>query len=82
MALPGGADMVVTPAKTGVAAAVPDSLFDALWTRYQANREVSKATPYVAEAEHFARRALQNIALSYLMLSGKPQVLAAALSQL
>ena len=58
-----------------------DSLFDALWTRYQANREVSKATPYVAEAEHFARRALQNIALSYLMLSGKPQVLAAALEQ-
>ncbi|CAM5332439.1 aminopeptidase N [Pseudomonas fragi] len=58
-----------------------DSLFDALWTRYQANREVSKTTPYVAEAEHFARRALQNIALSYLMLSGKPQVLAAALEQ-
>ncbi|WP_146540944.1 aminopeptidase N [Pseudomonas bubulae] len=58
-----------------------DSLFDALWTRYQANREVSKATPYVAEAEHFARRALQNIALSYLMLSGKQQVLAAALEQ-
>ena len=58
-----------------------DSLFDALWTRYQANREVSKATPYVAEAEHFACRALQNIALSYLMLSGKPQVLAAALEQ-
>ncbi|MCK6253904.1 aminopeptidase N [Pseudomonas fragi] len=58
-----------------------DSLFDALWARYQANREVSKATPYVAEAEHFARRALQNIALSYLMLSGKPQVLAAALEQ-
>lgn len=58
-----------------------DSLFDALWARYEANREVSKATPYVAEAEHFARRALQNIALSYLMLSGKPQVLAAALEQ-
>lgn len=58
-----------------------DSLFDALWARYQANREVSKATPYVAEAEHFARRALQNIALSYLILSGKPQVLAAALEQ-
>ena len=58
-----------------------DSLFDALWARYQANRAVSKATPYVAEAEHFARRALQNIALSYLMLSGKPQVLAAALEQ-
>ena len=58
-----------------------DSLFDALWARYQANRKVSKTTPYVAEAEHFARRALQNIALSYLMLSGKPQVLAAALEQ-
>ena len=58
-----------------------DSLFDALWARYQANREVSKTTPYVAEAEHFARRALQNIALSYLILSGKPQVLAAALEQ-
>ena len=58
-----------------------DSLFDGLWARYQANREVSRVTPYVAEAEHFARRALQNIALSYLMLSGKPQVLAAALEQ-
>jgi len=58
-----------------------ESLFDGLWARYQANREVSKVTPYVAEAEHFARRALQNIALSYLMLSGKPQVLAAALEQ-
>lgn len=58
-----------------------DSLFDALWARYQANRELSKRTPYIAAAEHFARRSLQNIALSYLMLSGKPQVLAAALEQ-
>jgi len=58
-----------------------DSLFDGLWARYTANRQVSKATPYVAEAEHFARRALQNIALSYLMLSEKPQVLAATLEQ-
>ena len=58
-----------------------DSLFDDLWSRYQANRAVSKVTPYVAEAEHFARRALQNIALSYLMLTGKPDVLAAALEQ-
>ena len=58
-----------------------ESLHEALWARYQANREVSKATPYVAQAEHFARRALQNIALSYLMLTGKPQVLAAALEQ-
>ncbi|WP_426141707.1 aminopeptidase N [Pseudomonas sp. DWP3-1-2] len=58
-----------------------NSLFDALWTRYTTNREVSKATPYMAEAEHFARRALQNIALSYLMLSEKPEVLAATIEQ-
>ncbi|WP_122847672.1 aminopeptidase N [Pseudomonas viridiflava] len=58
-----------------------NSLFDGLWARYQANRDISKVTPYVAEAEHFARRALQNIALSYLMLSGKPQVLTATIDQ-
>ena len=58
-----------------------DSLFDELWARYQANREVSKVTPYVAEDEHFARRRLQNIALSYLSLSGKPEVVAATLEQ-
>jgi len=56
-------------------------LFDALWARYQANREVSRSTAYVASAEHFARRSLQNIALSYLMQSGKPQVLEATLEQ-
>lgn len=59
-----------------------DALFDLLWQRYQANRELSRGTAYVAEAEHFARRSLQNIALSYLMLSGKPEVLAACLEQL
>ncbi len=58
-----------------------DSLFNGLWQRYTANRQVSKATPYVPEAEHFARRALQNIALSYLMLSEKPEVLAATIEQ-
>ncbi|NAT26056.1 DUF3458 domain-containing protein, partial [Pseudomonas syringae] len=58
-----------------------DGLFDSLLTRYKANRELSKATPYVAESAHFARRALQNIALSYLMLSGKPEVLAATIDQ-
>ncbi|WP_409283787.1 aminopeptidase N [Pseudomonas protegens] len=56
-------------------------LFDALWKRYQANRAQSKVTAYVAESEHFARRALQNIALSYLMLTHKPEVLAAAIEQ-
>ncbi|MDA7085851.1 aminopeptidase N [Pseudomonas sp. SA3-5] len=59
-----------------------DALFDLLWQRYQANRELSRRTAYLAEAEHFARRSLQNIALSYLMLSGKPEVLAACLEQL
>ena len=64
-------------ARQGIATA----LFDLLWKRYQANREVSRQTPYVAEASHFARRALQNIALSYLMLSGKPEVVAACVDQ-
>ncbi|MEG1077467.1 MAG: aminopeptidase N [Pseudomonas sp.] len=60
---------------------IADQLFDALNARYQANRGLSRSTGYVAEAEHFARRSLQNIALSYLMLSGKPEVLAATLEQ-
>ncbi|MCO7537290.1 aminopeptidase N [Pseudomonas asiatica] len=60
---------------------IAEKLFDALWARYQANREVSRSTAYVASAEHFARRSLQNIALSYLMQSGKPQVLQATLEQ-
>ena len=55
-----------------------DELFEPLWQRYQTNREVSKRTPYVAEAEHFARRALQNIALSYVMVSRKPEFLVPA----
>ncbi|MFI8744284.1 aminopeptidase N [Pseudomonas sp. NPDC077186] len=57
------------------------ALFEPLWARYQANREVSKVTPYVAEAAHFARRSLQNIALSYLMLSERHEVLAACVDQ-
>ncbi|MEE1925763.1 aminopeptidase N [Pseudomonas sp. 148P] len=56
-------------------------LFDGLWARYQANRSASRQTAYVAEAEHFARRGLQNIVLSYLMLGGKPEVLEATLEQ-
>ena len=58
-----------------------DSLYDELLARYKANRDVSKATPYVAEDEHFARRGLQNIALSYLSLSAKPEVVVATLEQ-
>ncbi|UVM20440.1 aminopeptidase N [Pseudomonas wadenswilerensis] len=60
---------------------IAEQLFDALSARYQANRAVSRGTEYVAEAEHFARRSLQNIVLSYLMLSAKPDVLAATLEQ-
>ncbi|MGC9743376.1 aminopeptidase N [Pseudomonas sp. P1B16] len=60
---------------------IAEQLFDGLWARYQAHREASRSTAYVASAEHFARRSLQNIALSYLMLSGKPQVLEATLEQ-
>jgi aminopeptidase N len=58
-----------------------ENLFEPLWQRYQDNRVASRATPYVAQAEHFARRSLQNIALSYLMLCERPQVLAACLEQ-
>ena len=58
-----------------------DALFEPLWQRYQDSRVASRGTAYVAQAEHFARRSLQNIALSYLMLSERPQVLAACLEQ-
>ena len=58
-----------------------EALFEPLWQRYQQNREVSRNSEYVAQADHFARRSLQNIALSYLMLSGKAEVLTACLEQ-
>ncbi|MGL4317503.1 MAG: aminopeptidase N [Pseudomonas sp.] len=57
------------------------ALFEPLWKRYQANRELSRSTAYIAESTHFARRSLQNIALSYLMLTGRSEVLAACLEQ-
>lgn len=60
---------------------ISDALFPQLLARYQANRAISRETPYVASAEHFARRTLQNIALSYLMLSGKVEILDACLEQ-
>lgn len=60
---------------------ISDALFPQLLARYQANRALSRETPYVASAGHFARRTLQNIALSYLMLSGKAEVLQACLEQ-
>lgn len=60
---------------------IAEALYEPLWQRYQANREISRKTPYVAEAEQIARRSLQNIALSYLMLGGRQEVLAACLEQ-
>lgn len=62
-------------------AQLAQALFEPLWKRYQANRELSRSTPYLAESSHFARRSLQNIALSYLMLTGRAEVLAACLEQ-
>ncbi|MCQ4242702.1 aminopeptidase N [Stutzerimonas stutzeri] len=56
-------------------------LFDLLYQRYMTNREVSRQTPYVASAEHFARRALQNIALAYLMFSERSDILSLCLDQ-
>ena len=58
-----------------------DELFEPLWQRYQDARVQSRRTPYQAEATHFARRALQNMALAYLMLTEKPKVLTACLEQ-
>ena len=58
-----------------------NELFEPLWQRYQDARVQSRQQPYVAEATHFARRALQNMALSYLMQTEKPKVLTACLEQ-
>jgi len=52
-----------------------------LWSRYQELRKLSRNTPYQANAKQFARRGLQNIALSYLMQTQDSQVLAACLEQ-
>ncbi|MGC4009958.1 MAG: aminopeptidase N [Pseudomonas sp.] len=57
------------------------ALHEQLWERYQANRKQSRETAYIAEASHIARRSLQNISLSYLMQSGKAEVLAACQEQ-
>ncbi|QJP10175.1 aminopeptidase N [Pseudomonas multiresinivorans] len=57
------------------------ALHEQLWERYQVNRKQSRETAYVAEASHIARRSLQNIALSYLIQSGKAEVLAACQEQ-
>ncbi|WAG77219.1 aminopeptidase N [Metapseudomonas furukawaii] len=60
---------------------IGQALFQPLLARYQANRAISRDTAYKAEADHIARRTLQNIALSYLMQSGRGEVLDACLEQ-
>lgn len=52
-----------------------------LLAKYQANRQLSKQTPYTPTAKHSARRSLQNILLSYLMLTEDREVLALCLDQ-
>ncbi|MCM2318511.1 MAG: aminopeptidase N, partial [Pseudomonas sp.] len=49
-------------------------LFDLLWARYQTCREQSRSTAYAADAAQIARRSLQNIALSYLVLAASDEV--------
>ncbi|WP_312703564.1 aminopeptidase N [Stutzerimonas nitrititolerans] len=56
-------------------------LFEPLYQRYMTNREVSRQTAYEASAEDFARRALQNIALAYLMFSERSDILSLCLDQ-
>ncbi|PAV49572.1 aminopeptidase N [Pseudomonas sp. HAR-UPW-AIA-41] len=52
-----------------------------LLQRYQQARAASRAEPYAATAGQIARRGLQNIALSYLMILGDAEVLAACEEQ-
>ncbi len=60
---------------------IGSGLFEPFYQRYMNHREVSRQTPYVAAAEHFARRALQNIALAYLMFSERSDILSLCLDQ-
>lgn len=73
--------VVIHEARQTARQTLAKALFEPLWLRYQQYRELSRHIPYVAESEHFARRALQNTALSYLMLSERPEVLSACLEQ-
>jgi aminopeptidase N len=51
---------------------IAEHLFEALWLRYQANRDVSRRR-LRGRGRALRPLRLQNIALSYLMLSGKPR---------
>ncbi|MCL4133743.1 UNVERIFIED_CONTAM: hypothetical protein GTU68_041663 [Idotea baltica] len=60
---------------------IADALFDDLWTCYQSCYTISRQSSYQVSTEHFARRKLQNVALSYLMLSENSIVTASCVRQ-
>lgn len=57
------------------------ALQEPMLARYQALRKVSLETPYVAQADHFARRRLQNMLLAYLMRTEDLEVMDACIDQ-
>lgn len=57
------------------------ALQETLWQRYRAARLQSQQTPYEVCSEQVARRALQNVALDYLMLTEETAVLEVCLEQ-
>ena len=61
--------------------AIGEALYEPLLARYRANRAESRRVAYAAQADQIARRGLQNIALSYLMLGERPEILDACLDQ-
>lgn len=61
--------------------AIAEALHEPLLARYRANRGESQRVAYAVQADQIARRSLQNIALSYLMLSARPEILEACLDQ-
>ncbi|TRX74808.1 aminopeptidase N [Pseudomonas mangiferae] len=61
--------------------AIAEALYEPLLARYRANRAESQRVAYAVQADQIARRSLQNIALSYLMLSARPEILEACLDQ-
>lgn len=60
---------------------IAEELFEPLWRRYTASRAVSEQTTYQADSDQIASRSLQNVALTYLMLTGREEVLEACLKQ-
>ena len=57
------------------------ALFGPLWALYQRHRASARQTGYEASGTQIGRRAVQNAALGYLMLTERADVLAACLEQ-